>query len=114
MPLMRGASSTNAQPAETKCDLPRGALALSLAQEWRAPANREFCSSRRAKRWQGTWADTTVIRHLADTDRADRLGHALAMRGQNINLPQFGDDLLRLVALPRHRGPPGEIGRAHV
>src|SRR3954470_24780040 len=47
-----------------------------------------------------------VVRHLADTNRTDRLGHALALRGQNINLAQLGDDLLRLVALSRHRGPP--------
>src|SRR5207244_11427529 len=41
-----------------------------------------------------------VIRHLAHPDRTDRLGHALALRGQNINLPQLGDDLFRLVTLP--------------
>src|SRR5438067_1234981 len=40
-----------------------------------------------------------VIRHLADTNRTDPLGHALALRGQNINLPQLGDNLLRLVSL---------------
>src|SRR5580704_668178 len=48
----------------------------------------------------------TVIRHLADTDRADRIGGALPLRGQNINLPQLRDDLFRLVNLPRHLGPP--------
>src|SRR5712675_3610476 len=47
-----------------------------------------------------------VIRHLAHPDRTDRLGHALALRGQNINLPQLGDDLFRLVAPSRHHGPP--------
>src|SRR5437868_14704094 len=47
-----------------------------------------------------------VIRHLADADRADRFRDALTLRGQHINLPQLGDDLFRLVALPRHHGPP--------
>src|SRR5204862_381002 len=49
-----------------------------------------------------------VIGHLAHPDRADRLRHALTLRGQNINLPQLGDDLFRLVTLPRHCGPPSE------
>src|ERR1044071_3659551 len=47
-----------------------------------------------------------VIRNLADTNRTDRLGHPLTLRGQNINLPQLGNDLLRLVGLPWHCGPP--------
>src|SRR5947209_11857923 len=47
-----------------------------------------------------------VIRHLADADRADRFRDALTLRGQHINLPQLGDDLFRLLALPRHHGPP--------
>src|ERR1700719_3162330 len=37
-----------------------------------------------------------VIRHLADTDRADSLGRALALRRQNINLPQLRDNLFGL------------------
>src|SRR5438874_7722255 len=49
-----------------------------------------------------------IIRHLAYPDRADRLGHALTLRGQHINLPQLGDDLFGLVALPRHCSPPCE------
>src|SRR5215468_8991395 len=49
-----------------------------------------------------------VVGHLADADRADRFRYALTLRGQNINLPQLGDDFFRLVALPRHSGPPNE------
>jgi len=41
-----------------------------------------------------------VVRHLADPDRADRIRYALALRGQNINLAQLGDNLVRFVRLP--------------
>src|SRR5205814_9967330 len=43
----------------------------------------------------------SVIRHHAYPDRADRLRHALALLGQIINLAQLGDDLFRLLPLPR-------------
>src|SRR4029453_10732442 len=43
-----------------------------------------------------------VLRHLGHADRADRVGHALALRGQNLNLPQLRDNLFRLVSLPSH------------
>jgi hypothetical protein len=36
--------------------------------------------------------------HLAHANLADRVCHALALRNQHINVPQFGDDLLRLVS----------------
>src|SRR5262249_28586314 len=49
-----------------------------------------------------------VVGHLAHPDRADRFRYALTLRGQNINLPQLGDDLFRLVAPPWHSGPPCE------
>src|SRR5262249_3404943 len=49
-----------------------------------------------------------VVSHLAHPDRADRFRYALTLRGQNINLPQLGDDLFRLVAPPWHSGPPCE------
>src|SRR4029077_3271329 len=47
-----------------------------------------------------------IVRHLADIDRADRLGLRPSLRSQPITRPQLGDDLFRLVALPRHCGPP--------
>src|SRR5262249_27635752 len=49
-----------------------------------------------------------VVSHLAHPDLADRFRYALTLRGQNINLPQLGDDLFRLVAPPWHSGPPCE------
>ena len=35
-----------------------------------------------------------IIRHLADADLADRIHHGLALRDQNIDLPQLRGDLL--------------------
>src|SRR5262249_61521051 len=48
-----------------------------------------------------------IIRHLAHPDLADCIHHVLALRDQNIDLPQLRDDLLRLVSLPCHCSPPG-------
>src|SRR5262249_49765801 len=47
-----------------------------------------------------------IIRHLAHADLADCVHHVLALRDQNIYLPQLGDDLFRLVSLPCHCSPP--------
>ena len=47
-----------------------------------------------------------IVRDLAHTNLADRVNNALALRDQNVNLPQLRDNLLRLVPLPRHIGPP--------
>src|SRR5262245_10563367 len=47
-----------------------------------------------------------IVGNLAHTDLPDRLRHALALRDQNIHLPQLRDDLFGLVAFPRHRSPP--------
>jgi hypothetical protein len=47
-----------------------------------------------------------VVRDLRDADGADRVGHGLPLREQDIDLAQLGDDLLRFVSLPRHCGPP--------
>src|SRR5438132_5065263 len=47
-----------------------------------------------------------IIGHLAHPDLTDRVGQALALRYQHIDLSQLGNDFLRLVALPRHIGPP--------
>jgi pimeloyl-ACP methyl ester carboxylesterase len=47
-----------------------------------------------------------LVGHLAHTDLPDRLRHALALRDQNIHLPQLRDDLFGLVALPCHYSPP--------
>src|SRR5207302_2833879 len=47
-----------------------------------------------------------IIGHLAHPDLTDRVGQALALRYQHIDLSQLGNDFLRLVAPPRHIGPP--------
>src|SRR5512132_2324907 len=44
--------------------------------------------------------------HLAHADLADCVHHVLALRDQNIHLPQLRDDLFRLVSLPCHYSPP--------
>lgn len=41
-----------------------------------------------------------IKRHVTDADLTDRVRHARALRNQNIDLPQFGNDLFRLVSLP--------------
>src|SRR5262249_17879661 len=43
----------------------------------------------------------------AHPDLADWVHHVLALRDQNIDLPQLRDDLFRLVSLPCHCSPPG-------
>ena len=43
-----------------------------------------------------------MIRYRADLNLTDRIGKALALRDQNINLPQLRGDLLRLGSLHRH------------
>src|SRR5262249_36131177 len=48
-----------------------------------------------------------IIRHLAHADLADCVHHVLALRDQNIDLPQLRNDLFRLVSLPCHCSPPG-------
>src|SRR5437773_11374684 len=47
-----------------------------------------------------------IIRHLAHADLADCVHHILALRDQDIHLPQLRDDLFRLVSLPCHYSPP--------
>src|SRR5829696_636986 len=47
-----------------------------------------------------------VVRDLRNPNRAYRLGNALPLRHQHIHLTQLRNDLLGLVSLPRHRGPP--------
>src|ERR1035441_2886488 len=47
-----------------------------------------------------------IVRNLAHPDLADCVGNALALRDQDIDLPQLRDNFLRLVPLPRHIGPP--------
>src|SRR6516162_4762398 len=41
------------------------------------------------------------------TDLVDCVDHVLALRDQNIDLPQLRDDLFRPVSLPCHCSPPG-------
>src|SRR5262249_53939162 len=48
-----------------------------------------------------------IIRHLTHPDLADCIHHVLALRDQNIDLPQLRNDLFRLVSLPCHCSPPG-------
>src|SRR5215813_2071547 len=48
-----------------------------------------------------------IIRHLAHPDLADCVQHILALRDQNIDLPQLRDNLFGLVSLPCHCSPPG-------
>src|SRR5260370_38951073 len=48
-----------------------------------------------------------IIRHLAHPDLADCVHHVLALRDQNIDLPQLRNALFRLVSLPCHCSPPG-------
>src|SRR5262249_13267028 len=52
-------------------------------------------------------APRRLIRHLAHPDLANGVHHVLALRDQNIDLPQLRDDLFRLVSLPCHSSPPG-------
>src|SRR5262249_57914025 len=76
-----------------------------------SPSRRQIRSTRLSLTSQPTAAELlppAVVSHLAHPDRADRFRYALTLRGQNINLPQLGDDLFRLVAPPWHSGPPCE------
>src|SRR3954471_21664772 len=47
-----------------------------------------------------------VVRDLRNPNRAYRVGNALPLRHQHIHLAQLRNNLLGLVSLPRHRGPP--------
>jgi hypothetical protein len=47
-----------------------------------------------------------IVRNLAHADLADCIGNAPVLRDQDINLSQLRDNLLSLVPLPRHLGPP--------
>src|SRR4029078_1710450 len=47
-----------------------------------------------------------IIRTLAPPYRGDGVHHVLALRDQNIDLPQLRNDLFRLVSLPCHCSPP--------
>ena len=47
-----------------------------------------------------------VVGHLRHADGPDRVSHAPALRRQHVHLPQLGHDLLGLVPLLRHLGPP--------
>src|SRR5262249_30993435 len=48
-----------------------------------------------------------IIRHLAHPHLSYCVPYVLAMRDQNIDLPQLRNDLFRLVSLPCHCSPPG-------
>src|SRR5262249_46775927 len=51
-------------------------------------------------------APPPIIRHLPPAVLADCVHHVLAVRDQNIDLPQLRDDLFRLVSLPCQCSPP--------
>src|SRR3954463_8354888 len=43
-----------------------------------------------------------IVRHLGHPDGADRIRHRGPLGNQHIDLAQLGDNLFRLVSLPRH------------
>ena len=47
-----------------------------------------------------------VKRRVRHPNRPDRVNRRLPLRGQNLNLAQLRDNLLRLVNLPRYNPPP--------
>src|SRR5690606_5074387 len=47
-----------------------------------------------------------VIRQLRNADLANRIRHRHPLAAQNFNLPKLRDDLVGLVSLVCHRGPP--------
>src|SRR3954447_18271273 len=47
-----------------------------------------------------------IIGDLDHADLADRVSDVLALRDQNVDLPQLRDDLFRRVSLLRHCSPP--------
>jgi hypothetical protein len=65
-----------------------------------------------------------MLRRFRNADRPDRLNGRLALRRQNVDLPQLRDDLFRRVSLLRHGSSfaakptlqvdPFSGGRAHV
>src|SRR5262245_34574751 len=63
----------------------------------------EKSARRKLRRTQRRWPAS----HLAHPDLTDCIHHVLALRDQNIDLPQLRDDLFRLVSLPCHCSPPG-------
>ena len=48
----------------------------------------------------------SIERHLAHADLTNRISHLHALAAQNINLTQLRNNLLGLVCLLRHNGPP--------
>src|SRR6187549_3554983 len=47
-----------------------------------------------------------IIGEFAHADLANGISDTLALRDQYVDLPQLRDDRFRLMALPRHSGPP--------
>jgi hypothetical protein len=78
-------------------------MSLSSVRSETALRNRLFSSSRSFRRFTcpifsppNSWPP--IIRHLAHADLANCVHHVLALRDQNIDLPQLRDDLFRCIA----------------
>src|SRR5262249_47375059 len=87
-------------------------MSLSSVKSETALRSRLFSSSRSLRRFTFALQPAKllappIIRHLAHPDLADCVHHVLALRDQNIDLPQLRNDLFRLVSLPCHCSPPG-------
>ncbi len=48
----------------------------------------------------------SIVGQLGNADLANRVRHRHSLAAQNLNLPKLRDDLLGLVSLGAHRGPP--------
>src|SRR5215468_5441016 len=88
-------------------------MSLSSVKSETALRSRLFSSSKSFRRFTcsvfsppNSWPPP-IIRHLTHPDLADCIHHVLALRDQNIDLPQLRDDLFGLVSLPCHCSPPG-------
>src|SRR5215813_380154 len=80
-------------------------MSLSSVRSETALRSRLFSSPRSFRRFTcsvfsppNSWRP--IIRHLTHADLADCVHYVLALREQNIDLPQLRDDLFRLVSLP--------------
>src|SRR5215813_7471172 len=88
-------------------------MSLSSVKSETALRSRLFSSSRSFRRFTCSVFSPPnslappIIRHLAHPDLADCVHYVLALRDQNIDLPQLRNDLFRLVSLPCHCSPPG-------
>src|SRR5215831_7927925 len=87
-------------------------MSLSSVKSETALRSRLFSSSRSFRRFtcslfssSSSWRHREYVTSL--TPIADCVHHVLALRDQNIDLPQLRNDLFRLVSLHCHCSPPG-------